>query len=252
MLNDLAPAVQLTDLCKEYGGQKVLNKLSLTIPAGGIFGLLGPNGAGKTTLMKILAGLVTPSGGTVAVFGQNTLERNKRIKGVVGLAPQDNNMERELTVEETLQAYARLFEVPERNRRIEEIIHEFSLQEMRKKVVRSLSGGMMRRALIARTLLPRPELLLLDEPTVGLDPDVRHEIWAMIRKLASEGKTIILTTHYMDEAETLCAQIAMLKAGELAFLDTPAGIRSRFSNAGAGGQALEALFLQLAKGSAML
>ena len=117
---------------------------------------------------------------------------------------------------------------------------------MRRKLVRNLSGGMMRRALIARTLMVEPQLLLLDEPTVGLDPDVRHEIWEIIKNLAQSGKTIVLTTHYMDEAEKLCDQIAMLKDGQLAVLDTPAGIRERFGGADGGG-ALENLFIQLAK-----
>ena len=240
-------AVEVTDLCKIYGGQRVIDDLTLTVPAGGIFGLLGPNGAGKTTLMKIMAGLVRPTAGKLKIFGTDASVRKPNMKCRVGLAPQDNNMERELTVEETLTVYGRMFGVSQLKRRVEETIEEFSLGDMRKKVVRSLSGGMMRRALIARTLMPKPELLLLDEPTVGLDPDVRHEIWEIIRNLSKAGKTIVLTTHYMDEAEKLCEQIAILKAGRLAFLDTPEGIERRFGGADANGEALEMLFIQLAK-----
>jgi len=240
-------AIEVTDLCKIYGGQRVIDNLTLTVPAGGIFGLLGPNGAGKTTLMKIMAGLVRPTAGQLKIFGADASVRKPNMKCRVGLAPQDNNMERELTVEETLTVYGRMFGVSQLKRRVEETIEEFSLGDMRKKVVRSLSGGMMRRALIARTLMPKPELLLLDEPTVGLDPDVRHEIWEIIRKLSKAGKTIVLTTHYMDEAEKLCEQIAILKAGRLAFLDTPKGIEQRFGGADANGEALEMLFIQLAK-----
>ena len=240
-------AVEVTDLCKIYGGQRVIDDLTLTVPAGGIFGLLGPKGAGKTTLMKIMAGLVRPTAGQLKIFGADASARKPNMKCRVGLAPQDNNMERELTVEEALSVYGRLFGVPQLKMRVEETIEEFSLGDMRRKVVRSLSGGMMRRALIARTLMPKPELLLLDEPTVGLDPDVRHEIWEIIRNLSKAGKTIVLTTHYMDEAEKLCEQIAILKAGRLAFLDTPDGIERRFGGVNTNGEALEMLFIQLAK-----
>ena len=239
-------AVTIENLVKQYNGQTVINDLTLTIPRFGIFGLLGPNGAGKTTLMKILSGLVRPTGGALTIFGENALVDRCALKRLVGLAPQDNNMERELTVEETLQVYGRLFGVTSLRQRVEETIERFALSDMRRKLVRNLSGGMMRRALIARTLMVEPQLLLLDEPTVGLDPDVRHEIWEIIKNLAQSGKTIVLTTHYMDEAEKLCDQIAMLKDGQLAVLDTPAGIRERFGGADGGG-ALENLFIQLAK-----
>ena len=246
-MSDSIAAVEVTDLCKIYGGQSVIDNLSLTIPAGGIFGLLGPNGAGKTTLIKIMAGLVRPTAGQLKILGADASTRKPNMKCRVGLAPQDNNMERELTVEETLTVYGRMFGVFQLKRRVEETIEEFSLGDMRRKVVRSLSGGMMRRALIARTLMPKPELLLLDEPTVGLDPDVRHEIWEIVRKLATAGKTIVLTTHYMDEAEKLCEKIAILKAGRLAFLDTPEGIKNRFGGVDGNGDALETLFIKLAK-----
>ena len=239
-------AVTIENLVKQYNGQTVINDLTLTIPRFGIFGLLGPNGAGKTTLMKILSGLVRPTGGKLTIFGENALADRSALKRLVGLAPQDNNMERELTVEETLQVYGRLFGVTSLRHRVEETIERFALRDMRRKQVRNLSGGMMRRALIARTLMVEPQLLLLDEPTVGLDPDVRHEIWEIVKNLAQSGKTIVLTTHYMDEAEKLCDQIAMLKDGQLAVLDTPAGIRERFGGADGGG-ALENLFIQLAK-----
>ena len=239
-------AVRIENLVKQYNGQTVIDDLTLTIPRFGIFGLLGPNGAGKTTLMKILSGLVRPTGGKLTIFGENALADRSGLKCLVGLAPQDNNMERELTVEETLQVYGRLFGLTSLRQRVEETIERFVLGDMRRKLVRNLSGGMMRRALIARTLMVEPQLLLLDEPTVGLDPDVRHEIWEIVKNLAKSGKTIVLTTHYMDEAEKLCDQIAMLKDGQLAVLDTPAGIRDRFGGVD-GEDALETLFIQLAK-----
>lgn len=242
----MIPAVRIENLVKQYNGQTVIDDLTLTIPRSGVFGLLGPNGTGKTTLMKVLAGLVRPTSGRLTIFGEKVLSNRAKIKCLVGLAPQDNNMERELTVEETLQVYGRLFGVTSLRRRVDQTIEAFALGDMRQKLIRNLSGGMMRRALIARTLMTEPQLLLLDEPTVGLDPDVRHEIWEIVKNLAQAGKTIVLTTHYMEEAEKLCDQIAMLKDGQLAVLDTPGGIRGRFGGAEGGG-ALENLFIQLAK-----
>lgn len=239
-------AVRIAHLRKVYQDKAVIKDLSLDIPAGGIFGLLGPNGAGKTTLMKAIAGLVRPTSGRMTVFGEDALRRSPQARRRVGLIPQDNNLERELTVEEALTVYGRLFGVADLKLRVEQTIVEFSLEAMRKKRVRFLSGGMMRRVLIARCLMPEPELLLLDEPTVGLDPDVRQDIWKIVERLVERGKTVILTTHYMEEAVKLCKVIAMMRLGELAVLDTPAGIQSRFDG-GSKTENLEALFIELAK-----
>jgi ABC-2 type transport system ATP-binding protein len=156
-------------------------------------------------------------------------------------------MERELTVEETLLVYGRLFAVPDLGRRMEEMLTDFSLQAIRHKKIGLLSGGMARRALIARALLPKPELLLLDEPTVGLDPDVRQDIWNIVRRLAGEGKTVVLTTHYMEEAEKLCQRVAMLRTGRLALLDAPENIRERLGAQDSAAAALETVFIQLAR-----
>lgn len=241
-------AIRIAHLSKAYQGRKVIKDLTLDIPKGGIFGLLGPNGAGKTTLMKTIAGLVRPTAGEVSILGHDAVRRDSSLRRMVGLIPQDNNLERELTVEEALLVYARLFGVPNVKAKVEVAIERFALADMRNKRVRFLSGGMMRRVLIARCLMPEPELLLLDEPTVGLDPDVRQDIWAIVQSLADEGKTIVLTTHYMEEAERLCSMIAMMRHGELAVLDTPDGIQQRYAS-GSKTENLEALFIELAKGT---
>lgn len=240
-------SVRLINLSKEYESHVVLDDVSLSVREAEIFGLLGPNGAGKSTLMKIIAGLTRPDRGRVEIFGAAAGNRSAVLKRLVGLVPQDNNMERDLTVEEVLRIYARLFGVDRIAQRVEAALAEFSLGEYRTKRIGHLSGGLARRALIARALLPEPRLLLLDEPTVGLDPDVRRELWDIVRRLAAAGKTIVITTHYMEEAEQLCHRVAMLKAGRLALLDTPQGIKTRFGQCDGTATALETAFIKLAR-----
>lgn len=181
------------------------------------------------------------------IFGRNRADHSTALKKSVGLVPQDNNLERELTVEEALTIYGRLFAVPGLKRRINEVLAEFNLEQSRHKQVGILSGGVARRTLIARALLPDPELLLLDEPTVGLDPDVRQELWSIVRRLTGRGKSVVLTTHYMEEAEQLCQQVAMLKEGRIVLLDTPEGIRQEEGKGGQMMGALESMFIKLAR-----
>jgi ABC-type multidrug transport system ATPase subunit len=246
VVSDDRCAVVIEDLRKAYQNKEIIKGLRLKVPRGGIFGLLGPNGAGKTTLMKMIAGLSKPTAGTITIFGSPTVPRSVELKKSVGLIPQDSNLERELCVEEALTVYARLFGIKNIAEKVEETIKRFHLEDMRSKNIRRLSGGMMRRVLIARTLMPNPELLLLDEPTVGLDPDVRHDIWTLIRQLKAEGRTLILTTHYMEEAERLCDYIAILKQGQLAVCDTVDGIKE-IIKASEGSASLEEFLIQLAK-----
>ncbi|SDF45936.1 ABC transporter ATP-binding protein [Sporomusa acidovorans] len=238
--------LSLRQVSKQYGKDTVVDQVSLQVGKGEIFGLLGPNGAGKTTLIKMIAGLSRPNAGSLDFFADGKaiamLERNR----FIGLVPQESNLERELTVEEALLLYARLFAVNDPHRRVEELMQEFNLTAIRNKKVGLLSGGMARRALIARVLLPQPQLLLLDEPTVGLDPDVRQDIWQIVRDLAAAGKTILMTTHYMDEAEALCHRIALLKAGRIAVTGTPETLKALAANDTAEPQiTLEKAFLQL-------
>jgi ABC-type multidrug transport system ATPase subunit len=223
----------------------VVDQVSLHVNKGEIFGLLGPNGAGKTTLMKLIAGLSRPSTGSLELLDGGVIQDRVECRRFVGLVPQESNLERELTVEEALLVYARLFGVGQPRQRVAQVMAEFDLISMRAKKVSLLSGGMARRALIARILLPEPRLLLLDEPTVGLDPDVRQDIWQLVRSLAAAGKTIFMTTHYMDEAEQLCHRIALLKSGKIVATGTPEMLKALAAN-GIGQQTtLETAFLQL-------
>ncbi|CVK19278.1 ABC transporter ATP-binding protein [Sporomusa sphaeroides] len=240
-------ALVLHRLAKTYDKQEILRGISLTVAQGETFGLLGPNGAGKTTLMKLVAGLSRPDGGQLTIFGRDGGGERQGMKQRIALVAQENNLEREFTVQEALLTYARLYGVAKPRQRVEELVHKFNLTELCRKRVGVLSGGMARRLLIARALLPEPRLLLLDEPTVGLDPDVRQDIWAMIRGLVAAGTTIFMTTHYMEEAEQLCQRVALLKAGQIVAVDTPAGIK-RLADAESGNDqqtTLETAFLRL-------
>lgn len=241
-------AVEIKNLTKRYGQAVVIRPLNLVVPKGGVFGLLGPNGAGKTTLIKLIAGLSKPTGGEIFLFGENAAERTPALKRRIGLIPQDSNLDREFDVEETFYVYGLLFGVSNLKARAEEIIRRFELEEMRKKSVRNLSGGMMRRVLIARSLIPDPELILLDEPTVGLDPDVRQSIWNIIAALKAAGKTLIFTTHYMEEAERLCDRIAIFCQGELALNSAKRELQEQI---GTGSENLEKFFIELTRGRSL-
>ncbi len=237
--------LSLEKIAKAYQGKPVLDGVSVTVQAGEVFGLVGPNGAGKTTLMKIIAGLSRPERGRVILFGRDSLDGRAAEKHRIGWVPQENNLERELSVQEALLLYAWLFGVPSARRRVKQIMAEFNLEEIGGKNIGRLSGGMARRVLIARAMLPAPQMLLLDEPSVGLDPDVRQDIWQVIRLLADQGKTIFLTTHYMDEAEQLCDRLALLKAGRIMVTGTPAGIKSMAAGEDERPVSLEEAFLRL-------
>lgn len=223
----------------------VVDHLSLTVNKGEVFGLVGPNGAGKTTLMKIIAGLSRPAAGRVRIFGRDGISERLSIKPLIGWVPQDNNLERELTVKEALLLYARLYNLSRVKLRVEQVMTEFNLEKMQDISIGVLSGGMARRVLIARAVLPEPSMLLLDEPTVGLDPDVRQDIWQLIRRLASEEKTIFMTTHYMDEADQLCHRLALLKAGRVIAAGTPAMIKELADETDGAPFTLEKAFLRL-------
>lgn len=237
--------LRLEDIVKQYDGRTVLNHISLQIEKGEIVGLLGPNGAGKTTLLKVIAGLSAPASGRVEILGADVLRCRDSINGRIGLVPQDNNMEREFTVREGLLSYAKLFGIKNPTARVNDIIDAFQLRDWQDRKIDLLSGGMARRALIARAILPQPEILLLDEPSVGLDPDMRQEIWQVVRNLRGEGKTIVMTTHYMEEAEALCDRVALLKAGRLLLLDTVEALKEKALGSSHKEVTLETAFLRL-------
>ena len=222
-------------------GKKILEDVTLDVESGTVMGLLGPNGAGKTTLIRLVAGLARPDAGTIHVCDEDAAKRSVRFRRLIGLVPQENTLESELTVGESLLAYARLYGINDAKEMVHQTAERYHLSDFLDKRPEEISGGMKRRAVIARAAMTDPAVLLLDEPSAGLDPDLRQEVWALIRKLRDAGKTLLLTTHYMEEAERLCGRIAFLRAGRLRALDTADGIRAAAGDA----KDLEQAFLRL-------
>ena len=211
-------ALQIEDLVKRYPtGVEALHNVSLDVEAGEFFGLLGPNGAGKSTLIHCTTGLAQPTSGAIRVFGHDAIGDYGEARQAVGLAPQELNLDWFLTVEETLDYHAGYFGMPRRKRRerAEELLDIFSLAGKRNERTRTLSGGMKRRLILARALMHRPRLLILDEPTAGVDIELRLELWHYVQRINQEGTTILLTTHYLEEAEQLCDKIAFINEGEI-------------------------------------
>jgi lipooligosaccharide transport system ATP-binding protein len=205
--------VDARNVTKRFGDFVALNQLSLAVHPGRCVGLLGPNGAGKSTFIGCLYGSVDRSGGDLRVFGLDPVRDARRIKERIGVVPQENALDEELTVLENMRLYARFQGVKEPFRRIEELLEHMSLGHKRDAQIRSLSGGMKRRLTFVRALLSDPELLILDEPTTGLDPTVRHLLWDKVLSYRQAGKTVLVTTHYMHEAELLCDRVVILNHG---------------------------------------
>jgi ABC-2 type transport system ATP-binding protein len=217
------------NLGKEYQEVVALEGLSLQIPPGEIFGLLGPNGAGKTTTIKILTTLARPTRGTAQIQDFDVVRQPLQVKRLLGVCPQEINLDKELTAYENLWIYGRLYRVADLKNRIMELLDFGDLSARAHHLVKNFSGGMQRRLLILRALISRPQVLFLDEPTVGLDPQVRRQLWSLIRQLKLEGITIVLTTHYIEEAEMLCDRVGILNRGRLISLDTPAALVARLA-----------------------
>ena len=234
-------AVVIANVSCSRKGKKILEDVTLDVESGTVMGLLGPNGAGKTTLIRLVAGLARPDAGTIHVCGEDAAKRSVRFRRLIGLVPQENTLESELTVGESLLAYARLYGINDAKEMVHQTAERYHLSDFLDKRPEEISGGMKRRAVIARAAMTDPAVLLLDEPSAGLDPDLRQEVWALIRKLRDAGKTLLLTTHYMEEAERLCGRIAFLRAGRLRALDTADGIRAAAGDA----EDLEQAFLRL-------
>ena len=214
-----ANALHIENLTKRYPtGVEALRDVSLEIGPGEFFGLLGPNGAGKSTLIHCATGLAQPTAGSIHVFGHDAIDHYGEARQAVGLAPQELNLDWFLTVEETLDYHAGYFGMPrrERRQRAAELIETFSLGDKRDERTRTLSGGMKRRLILARALMHRPRLLILDEPTAGVDIELRLELWQYVQRINAEGTTILLTTHYLEEAERLCDKIAFITDGQIA------------------------------------
>jgi ABC-2 type transport system ATP-binding protein len=226
------PALQLTGLTKRYdGGFLALDRFDLTVPDGEFFGLLGPNGAGKTTLISAVCNLIRVTSGDVRVFGLPHTDWEARRQ--IGLAEQDVNLDRFLDVEETLMFHGGYYGMSRRDarRRAREMMDVFDLRAKAGTRAPALSGGMRRRLLLARALMHEPRLVILDEPTAGVDIELRVELWRYIRRLHQTGTTILLTTHYLEEAEELCQDIALIRGGQLLARDTADNLRRQFDAA---------------------
>lgn len=211
--------LSLEKINKKIKDKVILKDITFSLNEGEILGLLGPNGAGKTTMMKIISGLSLANSGKIEILGFDANKERNKIKSQIGFVMQDNNMEREFSVKEALVYYARLYKVKNYKRAVEDMISQFEMNDWQDRKIDNLSGGMARKAMIARALLVKPKILLLDEPSVGLDPDVRYDIWQEIKKLKKMGISVIITTHYMEEADYLCDKIAILKQGVLLALE---------------------------------
>jgi len=219
-----AAAVETIDLRKTYPNVQALSGLSLRIEAGEIFALLGPNGAGKTTWISIVCGLVRPTGGQALVLGHDVVRDSLAARRQVGLVPQEVNFDPFFTPREVLRFQMGYYGVPPNDARIEEVLRALDLFSKADTNTRALSGGMKRRLLIAKALVHRPRVAFLDEPTAGVDVALRHDLWAYVKTLRAEGTTIVLTTHYLEEAEALADRVAVIDKGTLVGLDTPAGL----------------------------
>jgi ABC-2 type transport system ATP-binding protein len=222
----VGPALSIRGLTKRYGdGTLALDRLDLEVPAGSFFGLLGPNGAGKTTLINAVCNLIRITDGAIRVFGLPASALGAR--RLVGLAEQEPNLDRFLTVRETLLYHGGYYGLSRdaAAARAEQMIDVFDLRPKRDVRAPKLSGGMRRRLLLARALLHEPRLVILDEPTAGVDLELRHELWRYIRRLHAQGTTILLTTHYLAEAEALCEEIALIGDGRIVARDTAAGLK---------------------------
>ena len=231
MIDGVVPALKVEKLTKTYSnGLLALDGISLEVQAGRFFGLLGPNGAGKTTFINSVVSLARPDSGRVEVFGWDAHREFREARRMIGVSPQEMNLDKFLTVEEVLLYHAGYYGVEKRKarERTEELLERFGLVGKRKDRVNTLSGGMKRRVMFARALMHDPELLFLDEPTAGVDIELRYSLWEYIRELNRGGLTILLTTHYLEEAEELCEEIALINDGKIAAQDTSAGLKARY------------------------
>ena len=226
----MTTAIKINRIHKHFGALHALKGIDLNIEQGEFFALLGPNGAGKSTLINILAGLIKPSSGDISVLGFDVVEQYRQARQLLGIVPQELVFDPFFNVREMLRFQAGYFgRGPENDAWVDEILVGLGLADKANTNMRKLSGGMKRRALIAQALAHKPPVIVLDEPTAGVDVELRQTMWAFIKKLNREGHTIILTTHYLEEAETLCNRIGMMKQGELVALDSTANLLNKFA-----------------------
>ena len=233
--------VSAKNLTKDYKSLRAVDHIDFEISSGECFGFLGPNGAGKTTVMRMIYCFLPVTSGELKVVGLDVADHQSEIKSRTGVMPQENNLDPDLSVFENLVVYARYFDIPKKvsSGRAWELLDFVELREKAKVNIKDLSGGMRQRLLLARSLINNPEILILDEPTTGLDPHSRHAVWEKMDYLKSKGATLILTTHYMEEAEKLCDRVAIMDAGKIVAIDSPANLMTRH------GGNLEAVYLEL-------
>lgn len=234
----MVPAIELTALCKRYRQVEALRGVNLTIAEGEFFALLGPNGAGKTTLINVLSGLTRATSGQARVMGFDVRTDYVEARRRLGVVPQELVFDPFFTVREALRFQSGYFGLAHNEAWIDELIARLGLSDKANTNMRQLSGGMKRRVLVAQALVHKPPVIILDEPTAGVDVELRQSLWAFIRELNGAGHTILLTTHYLEEAEQLCSRVAMLRRGEIVALDTTAKLM-------AGSDSLEAAFVRI-------
>jgi ABC-2 type transport system ATP-binding protein len=239
-------AINVQDLRKTYnGGFEALRGLTLEIPKGAFFGLLGPNGAGKSTLIHCLTGLSSQTSGKATILGHDVIKDYKNARASIGLSPQEINLDWFLSVEDTLDYHGGYHSMPKAKRKeqIEKLLKAFQLWDKRKDNIRKLSGGMKRRLVIARALMHEPKVLILDEPTAGVDIELRRSLWEYMKKENKAGTTILLTTHYIEEAEELCDQIALINNGQILYSGTKEAIKKHYKQ-----KTLEDVYLNVIHG----
>jgi ABC-2 type transport system ATP-binding protein len=223
------PAVEVRDLAKRYGSLRALDGVSLAVEQGEFFALLGPNGAGKTTLISILGGLANADSGSAAVMGHDVRGDFRAARRSVGIVPQEVVFDPFFTVRETLEIQSGYFGLRANGKWIDELLERLALAPKANANMRSLSGGMKRRVMLAQALVHRPPVIVLDEPTAGVDVELRHTLWEFVRGLNRGGHTVLLTTHYLEEAQQLCTRIAMMRDGRIVALDSTARLLNSFS-----------------------
>ena len=231
-MNSPAPIlIRATGLTKKYEDFVAVNGIDFSVAKGDSFGFLGPNGAGKSTTMRISAATLNRSSGSIEILGKDPELHGPQIRAHLGVVPQQDNLDQALTVTENLYVYGRYFGLPKKfiRAKIEELLEFAALEEKRDVKVEALSGGMKRRLTIARALISEPEILMLDEPTTGLDPQARHILWDRLFRLKEQGVTLLITTHYMDEAEQLCDRLIVMDKGSIMAEDSPSGLIKTYS-----------------------
>ncbi len=221
--------IDIQNLVKQFNGLTAVNDISFSVERGEFFGLLGPNGAGKTTTIRMLYGFSPPTRGKLRIFGMDIKTDFRKIKSRIGVCQQDNTLDPDLSVEQNLHVFAGYFSIPKKEavERTEELLDFFALSHKKDAKVMELSGGMARRLILARSLINRPELLILDEPTTGLDPQSRHQVWEKLEDLKKTGLTVVITTHYMEEASHLCDRLIIVDHGKILVNGSPEALIER-------------------------